>query len=139
MNSYGYGKSLGLRSKETESRYRKFPQKKTSSHARLKHLKKSLKNRPVSAELPYRPCAVNCAAILRLIEQHQLLGCNLKIAGTNALSAYEVRAGVFRKRGLLATKDMNVLWDIRPKLQLFAIDGRWGLGTGRFGPAAGMW
>jgi len=61
-------------------------------------------------------------AILRLLEQHQLLGRNLQIVGTNALYAYEARAGIFLERGLLATQDMDVLWDIRPKLRLFAID-----------------
>ena len=61
-------------------------------------------------------------AILRLLEQHQLLGRSLQIVGTNALYAYEARAGVFLERGLLATQDMDVLWDIRPKLRLFAID-----------------
>jgi hypothetical protein len=61
-------------------------------------------------------------AILRLLEQYQLLGRNLQIVGTNALYAYEARAGVFLERGLLATQDMDVLWDIRPKLRLFAFD-----------------
>ena len=61
-------------------------------------------------------------ATLRRLEQHQLLGRNLQIVGTNALYAYEARAGVFLERGLLATQDMDVLWDIRPKLRLFAID-----------------
>ncbi len=50
------------------------------------------------------------------------MGRNLKIIGTNALYAYEARAGVFLDRGLLATRDMDVLWDNRPKLRLFAND-----------------
>ena len=61
-------------------------------------------------------------AVLRLLEQHQLLGGNLQIVGTNALYAYEGRAGVFLERGLLSTQDMDLLWDIRPKLRLYAID-----------------
>jgi hypothetical protein len=51
-----------------------------------------------------------------------LLGRNLQIVGTHALYAYEACAGVFLERGLLATRDMDVLWDVRPKLRLFAID-----------------
>jgi len=123
LNRYGYGKSLGPRSKETELTYREFHNKKTQVQARLKHLKEKLKEQARfcrAARIARVPRVVT--AILRLLEQHQLLGRNLQIVGTNALYAYEARAGVFLERGLLATQDMDALWDIRPKLRLFAID-----------------
>ena len=123
LDRYGYGKSLGPRSKETESTYHKFHKNKKQVHARLKPLKEKLKQQArfcKAARIARVPRIVT--AILRLLEQHQLLGRNLQIAGTNALYAYEARTGVFLERGLLATQDMDVLWDIRPKLRLFAID-----------------
>ena len=123
LNRYGYGKSLGPRSKETESTYHEFHKNKKRVYARLKPLKEKLKEQARfcrAARIGRVPRIVT--AILRLLEQHQLLGRNLQIVGTNALYAYEARAGVFLERGLLATQDMDVLWDIRPKLRLFAID-----------------
>jgi hypothetical protein len=123
LNRYGYGKSLGLRSKDTESAYREFHKNKKQGHARLKPLKEKLKQQArfcKAARIARVPRIVT--AILRLLEQHQLLGRNLQIVGTNALNAYEARAGIFLERGLLATQDVDVLWDIRPKLRLFAID-----------------
>lgn len=123
LDRFGYGKSLGPRSKETESKYHEFHKNKKQVHARLKPLKERLKEQARfcrAARIARVPRIV--AAILRLLEQHQLLGRNLQIVGTNALYAYEARAGVFLERGLLATQDMDVLWDIRPKLRLFAVD-----------------
>jgi hypothetical protein len=123
LDRYGYGKSLGPRSKKTESTYHEFHKNKKDVHARMKPLKEKLKEQARfcrAARIARVPRIVT--AILRLLEQHQLLGRNLQIVGTNALYAYEARAGAFLKRGLLATQDMDVLWDIRPKLRLFAID-----------------
>ena len=123
LDRYGYGKSLGPRSGETELTYHEFHNKKKQLLARLKHLKDRLKGQArycKAARIARVPRTVT--AILRLLEQHQLLGRNLQVIGTNALYAYEARAGIFLEHGLLATQDMDVLWDIRPKLRIFAID-----------------
>jgi hypothetical protein len=58
--------------------------------------------------------------VLRVLEQRNLLGQNLLVIGTNAMYAYETAAGVFLDRPLTATRDMDILWDVRPKLTLFA-------------------
>lgn len=123
LDRYGYGKSLGPRSKDTESTYHEFHNHKKQTQARLNSLKEKLKQQARfcrAARIARVPRIVT--AILRLLEQHQLLGRNLQLVGTNALYAYEARAGVFLERGLLATQDMDVLWDVRPRLRLFAID-----------------
>jgi hypothetical protein len=120
---YGYGKSLGPRSKETEATYVEFHNNKKQVLARLNGLRDRLKEQArfcKAARIARVPRIVT--AILRLLAQHQLLGRNLQIIGTNALYAYEACAGLFLDRGLLATQDMDVLWDIRPKLRLFAVD-----------------
>jgi hypothetical protein len=123
LDRYGNGKSLGVRTKENEKIYRHFHNQKKQVLDRLKHLKEKLKGQArfcKAARIARVPRIM--ASILRLLEQHQLLGRNLQIVGTNALYAYEARAGIFLERGLLATQDMDVLWDVRPKLRLFAID-----------------
>jgi hypothetical protein len=123
VDRYGNGKSLGPRSKQTEAIYDDFHRNKEQAIERQKHLKARLKEQArfcKAARIARVPRIVT--AILRLLEQHQLLGHSLQIIGTNALYAYEARAGVFFERGLLATQDMDVLWDNRPKLRLFASD-----------------
>lgn len=123
LDRYGYGKSLGPRSKKTESIYDEFQNSKTQVLARLNHLKGRLKEQARFCKAGRIDRVPRIAtAILRLLEQFQLSGRNLQIVGTNALYAYEARAGVFLERGLLATGDIDLLWDIRPKLRLFAID-----------------
>jgi hypothetical protein len=52
LDRYGYGKSLGPQSKETESTYHEFHKNKKRVYARLKPIKKILKNSRVFAELP---------------------------------------------------------------------------------------
>ena len=42
------------------------------------------------------------------------------VIGTNALYAYEAAAGVFLEQGIMATSDMDILWDTRPKLVLIS-------------------
>jgi hypothetical protein len=123
LDRYGHGKSLGPRSPETEAIYSEFHDNKKHVFARLKDLKERLKVQArfcKAARIDRVPRIVT--AILRLLEQQKLLGSNLQIIGTNALYAYEAYAGVWLERGLLATQDMDVLWDIRPKLRLFAHD-----------------
>jgi hypothetical protein len=123
LDRHGYGKSLGPRSSATEAVYHKFHKNKNRAETRFKELKERLREQArfcKAARIARVPRIVT--AILRLLEQHQLLGGHLLIVGTNALYAYEVGAGIFLDRGILATQDMDVLWDIRPKLRLFATD-----------------
>jgi hypothetical protein len=110
VDRHGNGKSLGPRSKETEANYNDFHKNKKQALERQKHLKDRLKEqaRFCKAARIARVPRIVCA-ILRLLEHHQLLGHNLQIIDTNALYAYEARAGVLLERGLLATQDMDVL------------------------------
>lgn len=123
LDRHGYGKSLGPRSTKTESAYQEFHGNKRRTTDRLNHLKVRLQEQArfcKAARVGRVPRIVT--AIARVLEQHQLMGRHLQIVGTNALYAYEARAGIFLRSGLLATQDMDVLWDVRPRLRLFAID-----------------
>ena len=44
------------------------------------------------------------------------------VIGTNALYAYEAAAGVFLEQDIMATSDMDILWDTRPKLVLVSVE-----------------
>ena len=47
--------------------------------------------------------------ILRVLENHDMLGRNLIVVGTNALYAYEASAGVLFEPSISATEDMDIL------------------------------
>lgn len=118
----GHGKSLGPRSPDTEKILADFRRNKE----RLKERTASLKDRLMeqsrfckAARIQRVPRIV--AGILRLLDQSNLLGKNVMVAGTNAIWAYEAAAGVFLDSGLLSTGDMDLLWDVRTRLTL-AVD-----------------
>lgn len=120
---YGYGESLGPRSAETEKILAEFQKAKKESKNRLANLKNRLKeqSRFCKAAMIQRVPRI-VTGVLRVLEQRNLLGQNILVIGTNAMYAYEAAAGVFLDRPLTATRDMDILWDVRPKLTLFAED-----------------
>jgi hypothetical protein len=118
---HGNGKSLGVRSDKTETIYAEFHKNKQQIRDSLQSLKERIKEQSrfcKAAKIQRVPRIVT--AILRLFEQHRLLGKNLQIIGTNALYAYEAASGVFLDSSLLATKDMDVLWDVHSRLNLYS-------------------
>lgn len=123
LDRRGYGKSLGPRSVQTDKIYTDFHNTKKDLKERLSHLQTRLKEQArfcKAARIGRVPKLVT--AILRLLEQHKLLGPNLEVIGTNALFAYEATAGVFFDTGLTATQDMDILWDVRSRLRFFNSD-----------------
>lgn len=120
---YGYGKSLGLRSAKTEKILDDFRQAKKNLKERMAFFKERLKEQArfcKAAMIQRVPRVVT--NILRLLDQQNLLGKNIIVVGTNALYAYEASAGIFFDSPIMATRDMDILWDIRPKLTLAADD-----------------
>ncbi|MFC1857183.1 GSU2403 family nucleotidyltransferase fold protein [Thermodesulfobacteriota bacterium] len=120
---YGYGKSLGVRSSETEKILKEFRQTKKELNQRMALFKARLKEQArfcKAAMIQRVPRIVT--NILRLLDQQKLLGKNIMVIGTDALYAYEASAAVFFDSPMMATRDMDILWDIRPKLTLVADD-----------------
>jgi hypothetical protein len=62
------------------------------------------------------------ARILSALDREGLLGKQILVVGTNALYAYECMTGVLVAGELLATEDMDLLWDHRPRLSLVVND-----------------
>jgi len=126
---YGYGKSLGPRNPETEKTLAEFRSGKEKAKERLSVLKGRLKEQArfcKAASIQRVPRTVT--GVLRVLDQNRLLGRNVSIVGTNALYAYEAAAGVFVDSPILATRDMDILWDIRSRLNLVAVDEQQGSG-----------
>jgi hypothetical protein len=113
----GYGKSLGLRSPEGDAVYREFHENKKRIMESLRQLQGRLKEQArfcKAARIARVPRVVG--SILRLLEAKRLLGTSFQVIGTNALYAYEAAAGVFFESGLMATQDIDILWDVRSQL-----------------------
>ena len=116
---YGYGKSLGPRSPETEKILADFRQAKQQAKNHLSALKDRLNEQArfcKAAMIQRVPKTVT--GILRVLDQHNILGRNVIVIDTNAMYAYEAASGVFFDSPMMSTKDVDILWDIRRKLTL---------------------
>ncbi|MFH1983598.1 MAG: nucleotidyltransferase domain-containing protein [Pseudomonadota bacterium] len=121
----GYGKSMGPRSPETEKTLEDFRKGKERSKERMASLKQRINEQSrfcKAAAIQRVPKIVT--SVLRLLDQHKLLGSSMSVIGTNAIYAYEAASGVFVDRPILATRDMDILWDIRSRLKLVADSDR---------------
>jgi len=116
---YGYGKSLGPRSSETEKILKEFQKNKQQLKERLANLKNRMKEQARFCKAAMIQRVPRLAAeTLRLLDQQKLLGRNVLIVGTNALYAYEAAAGAYVDTSITATGDLDILWDVRSRLTL---------------------
>jgi hypothetical protein len=107
-------RSLGRRSRATEAIVSERNQLKTrlrQTGARLKAMAR------VNRALYLNRVPKDAALILRELDTAGLLGKHLFVIGTNALYAYEMKAGVLFESSILATNDFG-LWDARDRLRL---------------------
>lgn len=118
-NRKGHGKSLGPRSVETESIYKNFNQEKEQSNERVLSLKKEIARQAkfcVAAGVNRVPKVA--ADIWRVIMAEEEFRHKFIIVGTHALYAYENMAGIHFDTALLATNDIDFLWDSRKKINI---------------------
>jgi hypothetical protein len=108
-------RSLGRRSWETEAilaEHNLLRERRKQTGVRLKAMAR------VNRALYLNRVPKDAALILRELDAAAVLGKHLFVIGTNALYAYEIRAGVFFEGGILATNDFDLLWDARDRLRL---------------------
>lgn len=123
INRTGGNKSLGPRSPETERIYAEFVSGKIRAKEREAGLERAVGEfAGMSRQLGINRVPAIVAAALRKLDNFGLLGKNLVVIGTNALYGYEAVAGVHFDSGLLATTDMDFLWDARTTLKLAMLD-----------------
>ncbi len=128
LDGYGHVRSLGPRSPETEMRYSDFTKQKKSLKASLAEAREELERRAkfcIAAGVNRVPSLT--ARIIRRLDDLKLLGDHLVILGSNAIFAYEMKAGVFVKSGLMQTDDLDTLLEENPPLQLAGNVSRAGL------------
>jgi hypothetical protein len=119
----GGNKGLGVRSPETERIHAEF----VSGKARAKEREAALKQSVAEFAGMSRALGINrvpsiVTATLRKLDSFGFLGKNLMVIGTNALYGYESAAGVQFDAGLMATTDVDFLWDARATLKLAVLD-----------------
>lgn len=111
--------SIGPRNEETEAAYDAFTKGRAENADRLAGLTERLdKLALVNVAMGLGRVPEIAAKILRACDEQNLLGEHLIIVGTNALYAYEVLAGVHLDSGLLASGDIDLLYDARDHMSL---------------------
>lgn len=126
----GNGKLLGRRSSKTEQILAAFQDGKVRAQERLAAIRKQLGEQArlnKALRLARVPRVVG--RILRGLDEQDLLG-TFTVLGTQAMYAYEAAGGVQFLLGLLASGDVDLLYDARKKLTLISdrLDGKGLLG-----------
>lgn len=118
-------KSLGPRSPDTEAIYAQFHTGRSETKDRLTALSERLDMlAAINRAMLIGRMPLLTARLLRALDKADLMGSALDVVGTNALFAYERLGGVRFERGLLATEDVDLLFDSRSSLKLAVSDGR---------------
>ena len=117
--------SLGRKTDETEEVYRAFRSGRDAERKRCHALHARLREMaPVNRALRLNRVPRITSRILRHLAAAQVLGQNIFVIGTNSLFLYEALAGVHLTSDLLATVDVDLLWDARQNLSLAVKDFR---------------
>lgn len=119
LDRKGNAKSLGARSDATEAIEQHFHAKKALSKSRMQSLGDTLvTHSKINAALRLGSAPSIVAELCTRLHQVGLLGNSLMIIGTNSLFAYEAMAGVRFARDILATTDIDLLWDHKARVSL---------------------
>ncbi len=112
----GSEKSLGPRSAQTEALYEAFQRRKERAQVRLAGLKAAVaKHKRMNRALRVGRVAPLIVQILRRLSEARL-GEHFRVVGTHALYAYESVAGVAFDNEAVATRDIDLLWDVRRRM-----------------------
>ena len=115
--------NLGPRSAETERIKDAYTEQRTKLRQRLTRLNNRIDDREkVLRALGLGRVPETAARVLRKLDQVGLLGKQLFVVGTHCLYAYEARSGILFEPSLMATQDIDLLWDARRKLTIAVLD-----------------
>jgi len=121
LDGYGKGKSLGVWSDDTQAIYDAFQRGKAESSERIKSIQKSLDEKAaLNRAVGLNRVPLVAARIVRELDRRGLLGSRICVVGTHAIYAYEALAGGTIYRELLATADVDFLWDNRKAIEFSA-------------------
>ena len=111
--------SLGPRNAETEVRYAAFTAGKVEAADRIATLDARLKTQgKLARALGIARVPKLAAEILKAINDEPELRGQVMVVGTNALWAYEAMAGVQFESQVVATRDVDIMWDADRQIEL---------------------
>lgn len=116
----GHSKSFGPRSPKTEQMYEQFQSGKALAEEKYRGLKAKIESQTKlnrAIRLGRMPSIIG--EILIRLDQARVLS-ELRVVGTHAIFAYESLAAVELKMELLASGDIDLLFDIRKQISLLA-------------------
>lgn len=117
-------KCVGPESPEMEKLKAEYTASRAGQRARISRMAKGIAaSAAVNRALGLGRVPRTAAAILRSLDGEGLLGSGLFVVGTHALYAYEARSGILFEPELLATRDLDILADVRSRLVL-ALDDK---------------
>jgi hypothetical protein len=112
-------KSLGPQSDATELMYRQFHEGRDEARRRLQSLSSRLDDlAAVNRAMRIGRLPLLTARLIRSLGRLGLIGTAFDVVGTNALYVYERMAGIRIDSGLVATADIDLMFDARTKLTL---------------------
>ena len=118
-STHGAEKSLGMRSSETEKIYADFMARKAEFTQRVDDLKIQLRRHErVNKALYVGRVDPTVIALLTRLESAELAE-YFHVVGTHALYAYETVAGVRFDANVTATRDIDLLWDVRKRMSFW--------------------
>ena len=126
----GNSKSLGPRTPETEQIFEQFQNGKALAEEKYQSLKIKIESqRKLNRAVRLGRMPTIIGEILLKLDQSQALS-ELRVVGTHAIFAYESMAAVELKMELLASGDIDLLFDLRKPMSLLAkkLDGEGLLG-----------
>lgn len=121
LDRHGNAKSLGPRSPKTEQILSDFVRRKMSVSERLISFRENSEtNTRVNAALRLGAVPNEVADVCIALNDAHLMGKSIMVIGTNAMHAYEALAGVRFPSDIMATVDVDLLWNHKTKLCLGA-------------------
>ena len=122
LDRKGNAKSLGVRSVETQEIERHFTEQKELFKKRMQSLNDTLATTTkINAALRLGSAPSIVAQLCNRLNQAGLMGHSLMVIGTNSLFAYEAMAGVRFAPAIMATTDIDLLWDHKARVRLAAV------------------
>ncbi|MDP3033459.1 MAG: nucleotidyltransferase domain-containing protein [Rhodocyclaceae bacterium] len=119
----GYGRSMGVRTAETERVHAEFHAAKSRERERVHALRVQMTEQARFNRAALIGRVPNIVAqLLEGLRKSGFTENSLVVIGTNALYAYESMAGVFFAEAVTATTDVDLLWDTRSRLKLATAD-----------------
>ncbi len=115
----GAEKSLGKRTDQLEKIYSDFIARKERSQERVRALKAQVRSHErMNKALYVGRVDPLVTTLINRLEKAEVAS-SFHVVGTHALYAYEAAAGVHLEAGIVATRDIDLLWDVRKRMHFW--------------------